>query len=213
MDVDPDSSTLKRPADFHPASSSADKHVKVLLPDGQLTKLSSNMDSRRMLYKVLLDKTEADGTLWRNLLSTVLMDLTLELANTDMKGSVISRERVRDIVKNFNKDQLEEWKVGVRNGVTMNDWIDLLARRTSISDYQIIRSHLISTTAELKIPKIQKPNIAPAFEPFCEQEIGTPIKILPRSLLTEPLSHQEILGAPIPWRSGGSLMDTHPKPP
>jgi hypothetical protein len=44
MDVDLTSSSLKRPADFPPASSSADKRAKIL-PDEQLTKLNSNMDT------------------------------------------------------------------------------------------------------------------------------------------------------------------------
>jgi hypothetical protein len=82
-----------------------------------------------------------------------MMDLTRELAGTDMRNSVIAKlslERADDIVKNFNKDQLEEWKVGLRNGVKSENWVDLVARRTYISNYHIIRSHLIATTAELK---------------------------------------------------------------
>src|SRR6266576_1777281 len=67
---------------------------------------------------------------------------------------------------------------------------------------QIIRSHFIATTAELKIPTIE---LSP------EQENGTPIENLPLFILTGPLSHQEILGTPISWPSGGSLMDTHPE--
>lgn len=128
----------------------------------------------------MVEKAEVDDSLWRDLLSDILMHLTLELASTNMKGSVIANpdlERADDIVKSFNEDELEQWKVGVRNGVKKNDWIDLLARRTYISDYQIIRSHLIVTPAELKIPRM--PNIAPKFELSHEQEKGTPIENLP----------------------------------
>ena len=82
-----------------------------------------------------------DDSLWRDILSDVLVGLTLELASTNMKGSVeiLTLKRADEIMKSFNEDELEAWKVGVRNGVKKNDWTDLLARRTShISGYQII---------------------------------------------------------------------------
>ncbi len=138
MDVDLASSSLKRPADFPPASSSADKRAKILLPDGQLTKLNSNMNNRQPMYKLWVDAAEANESVWQNTLSTFFMVLTLELASTDMRDSVIANltpERADDIVKNFNKDQLEEWKAGVRNGVKSKDWTDLVLRRMYISDY------------------------------------------------------------------------------
>jgi hypothetical protein len=138
MDVDLTSSSLKRPADFPPASS-ADKRAKIL-PDEQLTKLNSNMDRRRM-YEILVDAAEANESLWRDILSNVLTDLTQELASTDMRDSVIAnltREHANDIVKSFNKDRLEEWKVGLRNCVKSKDWTDLVLRRMYISDCQII---------------------------------------------------------------------------
>jgi hypothetical protein len=181
MDVDPTtslpSSSSKRPAAFPPASS-ADKRAKILLPDDQLTTLSSNMNRRK--WQILVDEAEADDSLWWDILSDVLMHLTQELASTNMKGNVIANltlKRANDTIKSFNEDELEQWKVGVRNGVKGNDWIDLLACRTYISDYQIIRSHLIVTTAELKIPKM--PNLAPTFELSHQQEKGTPIENLP----------------------------------
>ena len=156
MDVDPTtpkaSSGLKRLADFSPASSSTGKRAKIL-PDEQLTTLSSHMNTiaYRRNWEISVDN--ADDPLWPGRLADVLMDLTRELAGTDMRNSVISNmtlEGADDIVKSFNKDQFEEWKVGLRNGVKSKNWIDLVARRTSTSDYQIILSHLIATTAELK---------------------------------------------------------------
>ncbi|KAF8346497.1 hypothetical protein F5887DRAFT_959331 [Amanita rubescens] len=48
-----------------------------------------------------------------------------------MRNSVITKltfEGADDIVKSFNEDQLEEWKVGVRNSVKSKDWTDLVAR-------------------------------------------------------------------------------------
>ncbi|KAM6495407.1 hypothetical protein JOM56_008113 [Amanita muscaria] len=176
MDVDPTtpvaSSSLKRPADF-PASSSADKRAKTLLPRGQLTTLSSNMDevSSRKLWKILVDRAVAKNSesLWSDILSDVLMHLHLELGSTNMNGANI--KGAYDIVKSFNKDELEAWKVGVRNGVERKDWNDLLARRMYISDYQINRLHLIVTTAEFTI--LNTPNIAPTFEESRQQEQAT----------------------------------------
>jgi hypothetical protein len=98
------------------------------------------MDSmkNRRNWQIWVDQAEVDNSQWLNLLSDVLVCLTMELASTNMKDSVIANlthARAEAIVKNFNEDELEGWKVGVRNGVKRNDWIDLLARRTYISDY------------------------------------------------------------------------------
>jgi len=150
MDVDPPtslpSSSKKRPAASPPASSSADKCAKLLLPDAQLTALNHNMKgkSKSRKWQVFLKEAGDDNSLWLDLLSEILSHLTAELAFTNMKGSVIASpnfERADDIVKSFNKDELEQWKVGMRNGVEKNNWIELIAHRTYISDYQIIRSH------------------------------------------------------------------------
>ena len=56
-----------------------------------------------------------------------------------MKGSVIANltlEGAEEMVNGFNEDELEQWRVGVWNGIKSNDWLDLLERRTYISDYQ-----------------------------------------------------------------------------
>jgi hypothetical protein len=217
MDVDPPtsppSSSSKRPAAFPLASSSAEKRAKILLPDAQLIELSAKMkhNADRKKWQMFVKEAEADDSLWWDILLDVFMYLVQELASTSMKHSVIAPERANDIVKSFNEDELEQWRVGVRNGVERNDWTGLLVHCTYISDYQIIRSHLIVTTAKLRIPKT--PNVAPTFELSREQEEGTPIeKITPFSLLTGPLSHQGLLGTRVRWPSGGSLMDTHPEP-
>jgi len=39
------------------------------------------------------------------------------------------------IVNGFTKDELEEWKDGVRSGLTKDDWVTLITHRTYISDY------------------------------------------------------------------------------
>ncbi|KAF8323573.1 hypothetical protein F5887DRAFT_1208074 [Amanita rubescens] len=135
MDVDLPSSSSKRPAEFPPASSSADKRAKILLPDIQLATLSSNInrksDFRMWEFQVDKAETATDDSRWRSILSDILQVLTLELASTSMKDSVIANltlQHADDIVKIFTENQLEEWKVGVRNGVKRGDWSDLLAR-------------------------------------------------------------------------------------
>ena len=127
-----------------------------------------------MKWEILINGAEANNNLWPSILSDVLMHLTSELASTDMKNKVIADltlDRANKIVKSFDEDQLEEWKVGVQNGVKGNNWTNLIERRTYFSDYQIIRSHLITTTVELRTP-----NIVPLSSP--EQEKGTPIEII-----------------------------------
>jgi hypothetical protein len=149
MDVDSatslPSSSSKRPAAFPLASSSAEKRAKIVLPDAQLIDLSAKMKhkSDRKKWQILIKEAEADDSLWWDIHPDVLMYLTQELASTNMKHDVITSpnpQSANDITKSFNEDELEKWKVGVLNGVKRNDWIDLLAHRTYISDFQI-RSH------------------------------------------------------------------------
>ena len=61
----------------------------------------------------------------------VFQPLTQALAST--KHCIIASltlERPNDNVKSFNEDKLEQWNVGMRNGVERNDWTDLLMHRT-----------------------------------------------------------------------------------
>jgi len=120
----------------------------------------------------MINTAEAD---WQMILSDILMHLTSELASTNMKNKVIANltlHRANKIVESFDEDQLEEWKVGMQDAVKGNDWTNLIEHRTYFSDYQIIRSHLIATTAELRIQNIAPPVSSP------EQEKGTPIEII-----------------------------------
>ncbi|KAF8324798.1 hypothetical protein F5887DRAFT_1022029 [Amanita rubescens] len=146
--TDPSSSS-KRPAPPSSSSSSADKRPKLVLPAGELTTLNSNMDRKR--WKWMVNEAEANNDLWPDLLSDVLGRLTLELASTDMKNKVIANltfDHADKIVKSFDEDQLEAWKVGVRKGVKENDWTNLIER-----------------------PELRIPNIAPVSSP--EQEKAT----------------------------------------
>lgn len=141
MDVDPTtslpSSSSKHPAGLPPTLSSAAKRAKIPLPDEQLTMLSHNMAERRRAWTLLVNHNFE----WLNILSDVMMQLNQELAYTNMKDGNIANltlDRASDIVKGFNEDELEEWKVGVQNVIDKNDWIDLLACCMCILDFQIV---------------------------------------------------------------------------
>jgi hypothetical protein len=79
------------------------------------------------------------------------------LAATDAKSSVIAAPNSPDaeaIVNSFNEKELGEWKVGVRRGVETNDWTGLIKHRTYISDYRMLGSRLMATTAKLRKRKV-----------------------------------------------------------
>ena len=97
MDVDPTTPKLpsKRPAEFPPASSSADKCAKISLPDGQLATLNSNMKK----WQKLVDGVEANDSVWEDILPAVFRRLMQELASTDMKDNVIQKPSLDDCEK------------------------------------------------------------------------------------------------------------------
>jgi hypothetical protein len=141
--MNPPSSSSKRPAAFPLASSSAEKRPRIVLPDAQLTELSDNMKRNRKRWNILIKAAETDDSLWWHIYSDVLSHLTQELASTDMKRDVIASpnpQGANNILMSFNEDELEQWKVGVLNGVEKDDWIDLILHRMYISGDQI-RSH------------------------------------------------------------------------
>ena len=138
MDVNtPPASSSKRPAASPPAFSSADKRIKILLPEAQLNTLCVDMKKKSDMkkWRILVEEAKDDER-WMNLLSDILMHLTRELASTNMKGSVIANltlEGAEEMVNSFNEDELEQWRVGVRNGIKSNDWLDLLECRTRLT--------------------------------------------------------------------------------
>jgi hypothetical protein len=84
-------------------------------------------------WELRIERAGDSDSLWQGLLADVLTFITIELAVTDMKDSVITSPNVkhaRDIVKGFNKDELEQWEAGVQNGVENNDWTLLITHRT-----------------------------------------------------------------------------------
>ncbi|KAF8621927.1 hypothetical protein AX15_007397 [Amanita polypyramis BW_CC] len=121
--MEPPSFSLKRPADFPPA----DKSAKILLPDEQLTMLSSNMDehARRVGWQAQVDKAEADDS---------EVGYTSGRFDFPHRGiGVHKHER-----QGYRKCGLSPRKAGVWDGVKEKNWNSLLACRTYIPDYQII---------------------------------------------------------------------------
>ena len=107
-------------------------------------------------YRVRL--AEGDTSMWQQLFVEVLKCLTRALAATDAIIATPSDDSADDIVKGFNKDEVEEWKAGVWRGVETDDWSGLITHRTYISDYWMVGLHLIATTAKIRKRKV--PNIA-----------------------------------------------------
>jgi hypothetical protein len=139
MDVDMDapaslpSSGLKR-SSISPPLPSTEKRPKLNLPQQQLTVLNKHMKymSGRQIWQIRFDSAGDDNSQWRDLFSDVLMSLTLRLATTDLKTSIIPPQDLDgsdNIVKGFNNDDLREWKDGVQKGVKEDDWTDLIAHR------------------------------------------------------------------------------------
>ena len=186
MDVDPPRSSIKRAASPLASSSSA-KRPKTQLPDDQLTALVNNM---KLLSESRWQGEMAsnnDSVQW-NLRADVLMHLTSELASTNMKGAVIPSPNFSGalaILKTFTKNELDQWKNGIQNGVENNDWNDLLTHRKYISDHQIL--HLIIFPAKLQITKV--PNVAFERSDSDPQEEGTVISkfLLPTDCAPQPL--------------------------
>ncbi len=155
MEVDltmPPSSAKKRSST---SLSSTVKRARLTLPEDQLTTLKDNMkeSSARSSWQPRIMLAMVDSRSWLGLFSDVLMNITQELAATGIRGSVIacpSMRRANEIVESFNKDELEEWKAAVQNGVEKGDWTDLIEHRMYILDYHIVGSCIIVTLAKLK---------------------------------------------------------------
>jgi hypothetical protein len=106
MDVDMatllPSSHSKHLSSSPPSSSSSESHAKHILSQGQLTTLNNYMNQR---WQTRIKTTMGDDSQWRELIASVLSNLLIVLANTDMKDSVIT---ALSIVPSCNKDELEQ---------------------------------------------------------------------------------------------------------
>jgi hypothetical protein len=143
MDVDPGSPTSsghKRAPTFPPASSSANKRLKPILPAAQLLALNDRMGrvSRSKLWqrRIRDAQNEDSESEWRALFLDVLVSLLLELSSrtTNLKDSVIpplaSHDKADSLVNDLTDEEFKEWVNGVQTGVKENDWGHLIVHRT-----------------------------------------------------------------------------------
>jgi hypothetical protein len=120
MDIDGTSSSL-------PSSSSFE--MKDFLSQGQLTTLNDNMT---LIWQNSIVAAEDDDLQLRTLIHLVFTQLRGILAEANIKENV-AVVPTSAMVKSFDKDELEHWKVVMQNCVKKNDWVDLIC--TCVSDY------------------------------------------------------------------------------
>ena len=102
------------------------------MPQAQLDDTMNNI-SHDSALQYHIERAGDDKSLWQALLSNVLMQLTKELATAGKhRVTAMNLRGAENMVKSFNKNEFEQWKVGVRNSVERNDsdWIGLIAHRT-----------------------------------------------------------------------------------
>jgi hypothetical protein len=63
----------------------------------------------------------AEGDDLRLLIKSVFIALARALAETAMKNNVVTTRTAREMVKSFNKGELERWKAVVQNCVEKKD--------------------------------------------------------------------------------------------
>jgi hypothetical protein len=159
MDVDPGSPTSsghKRAPTSPPASSSANKRLKPILPTAQLEALNNAMEklSRRNQWQRRFADAQNDASqsAWRDLFSDVLICLSLLLSTTNLKDSVIppiAYDKADSLVNDLTDEEFKEWVNGVQTGVKKNDWEHLIVHCTYILHLKTWPS-LIATAAKLQ---------------------------------------------------------------
>jgi hypothetical protein len=122
-----------------------------------LDTLNVNMKIYSKVWSKLID--EATDEEWIVVFSHVLGELVSELTKTELKNDIIaapSSSEKFDIVRGFNEKEVEQWKVGVRNGVENDDWSTLIMHRTYISEYCMVGSGIITINSKAPKSKIAK---------------------------------------------------------
>jgi len=125
-------------------SSSIQKLPKLVLSPIELKAFNEMMAEESAhnfwhLRIVTLEKTESKSG-WRALFLNIFEILTLLLHNTDLKDRIIDPTNisvVNQIVKGFNEEVLQEWKLGAKKGVA-GDWSELIAHRMYISHWNCL---------------------------------------------------------------------------
>ena len=131
MDIDP--SSLKRAPISPPSLSSSEKRRKYDAMSAQQENINNDMNARtsRMYWGKLLQEAEDDESEWNELSTEILCYLSNILEKTGRK-SVIPPQTFRqaeNIVAGLTGRSLEQWKDGVRKGVKVSKWEDLVHHR------------------------------------------------------------------------------------
>ena len=141
-----------------PASSS----LEILSASSSLEKMDlENVDLEALAIKMrhhahlqfwkLRVNTAVSISDWQPLILVILIYLTRELSETDLKESIITSPSLgsaETLVSCFKDTELEEWKAGIKKGMNDDDWSDLITHRMYISDYQMIGFHSITNPSD-----------------------------------------------------------------
>jgi hypothetical protein len=143
MDVDmdpPTSSAGKWPSlpphtSFEPSA----KRTKLDSPDDQLAKVNNQINrvSQVEFWPQQHATASSDSDMF-SFMSRILFILVRVLSTTDAKAT--TREELKEsdadrLIENFTPEELKEWEAGVSKGLRTGDWTDLIAHRTSHSNW------------------------------------------------------------------------------
>ena len=111
---------------------SSAEHAKLALPPDQMSAINDAMceESDVSDWSTLLKNAGHNPQAIRKLMSVVLMRLTSILSTKGFNTSGLPFKEADTIVKGFSEGELEEWEAGLRVGVNMGKWGDLVAHRT-----------------------------------------------------------------------------------
>ena len=137
MDIDP--SSLKRTPVSPPSLSSSEKRLKYDPMFAQQENINNNMNAKKskMVWENRLQEAEDDESEWNELSTDILFYLSNILEKTGWKGVIPHQSllQAENIVAGLTGSSLEQWKEGVRKGVKVGNWEDLVHHRACCSKW------------------------------------------------------------------------------
>jgi hypothetical protein len=138
MDIDPGPSSSKRTPVSPPSLSSSEKRRKTDLMSAQQQNINNNMKAKKskmVWWENRLREAEDDESEWNELSTDILLYIVDILADAGREG-IIPPQTLRQaekIVAGLTGSSLEQWKDGVRKGVQVGNWDDLVRHRACCS--------------------------------------------------------------------------------
>ena len=125
-------SGTKRPSMPPQTLPSSSEHAKLDLPPDRMSAIVDAMceESDLLGWSTLLKNAGDNPQAIRNLMTAVLMCLTQVLSNNGIRRFGPETADADYFSGDFSEGELEEWKTGLRNGVDMGKWGDLVTYRT-----------------------------------------------------------------------------------